>query len=125
MKTIQPKAPFTQNLQTKPRQIFHREDSRRRWSLYESFGQIRSVLCRREKSNSGTRPNSAGLADEKGPLRNHDARLQTQQDNNIICSLNMINGKVIGDCMPRHRHQEFIRFLKKIDSETPVGLTCI
>ena len=34
----------------------------------------------------------------------------------------MINGKVIGDCMPRHRHQEFIRFLKKIDSETPVGL---
>ena len=34
----------------------------------------------------------------------------------------MINGKVIGDCMLRHRHQEFIRFLKKIDSETPVGL---
>jgi hypothetical protein len=24
--------------------------------------------------------------DEKGPLRNHDARLQTQRDNNIICS---------------------------------------
>jgi hypothetical protein len=30
----------------------------------------------------------------------------------------MLDGKVIGDCMPRHRHQEFIRFLKKIDSET-------
>jgi hypothetical protein len=31
----------------------------------------------------------------------------------------MLTGKVIGDCMPRHRHQEFIRFLKKIDAETP------
>jgi transposase len=34
----------------------------------------------------------------------------------------MLDGTVIGDCMPRHRHQEFIRFLKKIDGETPVGL---
>ena len=33
----------------------------------------------------------------------------------------MLDGKVIGDCMPRHRHQEFIRFLKKIDAETPDG----
>ena len=31
----------------------------------------------------------------------------------------MLDGKVIGDCMPRHRHQEFIRFLRKIDAETP------
>jgi transposase len=30
----------------------------------------------------------------------------------------MLDGKVIGDCMPRHRHQEFIRFLKKIDATT-------
>jgi transposase len=29
---------------------------------------------------------------------------------------------VIGDCVPRHRHQEFIRFLKKIDDETPGDL---
>ena len=30
----------------------------------------------------------------------------------------MLDGRVIGDCMPRHRHQEFIRFLKRIDAET-------
>jgi transposase len=30
-----------------------------------------------------------------------------------------LDGRVIGDCMPRHRHQEFIRFLKTIDFETP------
>lgn len=40
----------------------------------------------------------------------------------LFAALNMIDGKVIGDCMPRHRHQEFIRFLKKIDAETPAHL---
>jgi len=37
----------------------------------------------------------------------------------LFAALNMLTGQVIGDCMPRHRHQEFIRFLKKIDAETP------
>ena len=27
----------------------------------------------------------------------------------------------IGQCMARHRHQEFIRFLNKINRETPAG----
>ena len=40
----------------------------------------------------------------------------------LFAALSMLDGKVIGDCMPRHRHQEFIRFLKKIDGETPSGL---
>jgi hypothetical protein len=31
-------------------------------------------------------------------------------------------GKVIADCMPRKRNQEFIPFLKKIDAQTPTGL---
>jgi len=40
----------------------------------------------------------------------------------LFAALNMIDGHVIGDCLPRHRHQEFIRFLKKIDAETPQQL---
>jgi transposase len=40
----------------------------------------------------------------------------------LFAAFSMLDGKVIGDCMPRHRHQEFIRFLKKIDSETPPEL---
>ncbi|MBI1871202.1 MAG: IS630 family transposase [Chlamydiae bacterium] len=36
----------------------------------------------------------------------------------LFAALSMLDGKVIGDCMPRHRHQEFIRFLKHIDEET-------
>ena len=40
----------------------------------------------------------------------------------LFAALSMLDGKVIGDCMPRHRHQEFIRFLKRIDAETPHDL---
>jgi len=34
----------------------------------------------------------------------------------------VLTGKVIGDCLPRHRHIEFLKFLRKIDKETPKGL---
>ena len=40
----------------------------------------------------------------------------------LFAALSMLDGRVIGDCLPRHRHQEFIRFLKKIDAETPPEL---
>jgi transposase len=40
----------------------------------------------------------------------------------LFAALSMLDGTIIGDCLPRHRHQEFIRFLKKIDGETPAGL---
>jgi transposase len=40
----------------------------------------------------------------------------------LFAALSMLDGKVIGDCMPRHRHHEFIRFLKKIDRQTAFGL---
>jgi len=40
----------------------------------------------------------------------------------LFAALSMLDGKVIGDCMSRHRHQEFIRFLKLIDTQTPMHL---
>lgn len=40
----------------------------------------------------------------------------------LFAALSMLDGKVIGDCMPRHRHQEFIRFLQLINVQTPVDL---
>ncbi len=39
----------------------------------------------------------------------------------LFAALSMLDGKVIGECMQRHRHQEFIRFLKTIDTQTPAG----
>ena len=37
----------------------------------------------------------------------------------LFVALNVLDGKVIGQCVSRHRHQEFIRFLNKINRETP------
>ena len=40
----------------------------------------------------------------------------------LFAALSMLDGKVIGACMPRHRHREFLRFLKLIDTQTPAHL---
>jgi transposase len=40
----------------------------------------------------------------------------------LFAALDVVEGRLIGQCMPRHRHQEFIKFLKRIDAETPPGL---
>jgi transposase len=39
----------------------------------------------------------------------------------LFAALDVLEGKVIGRCMQRHRHQEFIRFLNTIEAEVPVG----
>ncbi len=39
----------------------------------------------------------------------------------LFAALDVLEGKVIGRCMQRHRHQEFIRFLNAIEAEVPVG----
>jgi transposase len=33
----------------------------------------------------------------------------------LFAALNVLQGTVIGECQPRHRHQEFLRFLDRID----------
>jgi transposase len=35
----------------------------------------------------------------------------------LFAALNVLDGKVIGQCMQKHRHQEFIRFLNRINRE--------
>jgi transposase len=40
----------------------------------------------------------------------------------LFAAIDMLEGKVISKCMDRHRHQEWIRFLVKIDQETPQEL---
>src|SRR5215204_5368137 len=40
----------------------------------------------------------------------------------LFAALDVATGKVIGECMPRHRHQEFLRFLRAIDRNTPKPL---
>ena len=40
----------------------------------------------------------------------------------LFAALNTLNGKVLSMCAPRHRHQEWLRFLQMIDRETPANL---
>lgn len=81
------------------------------------------VLCVDEKSQiqalDRTQP---GLPMKKGRCGTQTHDYKRNGTTTLFAALSMLDGKVIGDCMPRHRHQEFIRFLKKIDSETPEGL---
>ena len=40
----------------------------------------------------------------------------------LFAALNVTEGKIIGRCMKRHRHQEWLGFLKVLDAETPAEL---
>ena len=78
------------------------------------------VLCVDEKSQiqalDRTQP---GLPLKKGRCGTMTHDYKRHGTTTLFAALSMLDGRVIGDCMPRHRHQEFIRFLKKIDAETP------
>jgi transposase len=39
----------------------------------------------------------------------------------LFAALNVLDGTVIGRCMQRHRHQEFIRFLNAVEAAVPAG----
>jgi hypothetical protein len=39
----------------------------------------------------------------------------------LFAALDVLEGRVIGRCMQRHRHQEFIRFLNALEAEVPAG----
>jgi len=50
-----------------------------------------------------------------------DFARRNQASISTFAALNILDGKVIGRNMQRHRHQEFIRFLNTIEAEIPVG----
>ena len=81
------------------------------------------VLCVDEKSQiqalDRTQP---GLPMKKGRCGTQTHDYKRNGTTTLFAALSMLDGTIIGDCMPRHRHQEFIRFLKKIDNETTEGL---
>ena len=39
----------------------------------------------------------------------------------LFAALNVLEGTVLGRCMQRHRHQEFIRFLNTVEAAVPAG----
>ena len=91
--------------------------------LYLNPPERSLVLCVDEKSQiqalDRTQP---GLPMKKGRCGTMTHDYKRNGTTTLFAALSMLDGKVIGDCMPRHRHQEFIRFLDKIDAETVPAL---
>ena len=81
------------------------------------------VLCIDEKSQiqalDRTQP---GLPMKKGRAGTMTHDYKRNGTTTLFAALNMLDGRVIGTCMPRHRHREFLRFLNLIDHKTPAGL---
>jgi transposase len=81
------------------------------------------VLCVDEKSQiqalDRTQP---GLPMKPGRCGTMTHDYKRNGTTTLFAALSMLDGKVIGDCMPRHRHQEFIRFLQLINTKTPDDL---
>lgn len=91
--------------------------------LYLNPPERSLVLCVDEKSQiqvlDRTQP---GLPLKSGRCGTMTHDYKRNGTTTLFAALSMLDGKIIGECMPRHRHQEFIRFLKKIDAEIPAEL---
>jgi transposase len=81
------------------------------------------VLCMDEKSSvqalDRTQP-SLPMVPGRAQTMTHDYK--RHGTTTLFAALDVLTGRVIGSCLPRHRHQEFLKFLAKVDRETPKGL---
>jgi transposase len=78
------------------------------------------VLCVDEKSQiqalDRTQP---GLPLKKGRAATMTHDYKRNGTTTLFAALDVKSGKVIGDCMPRHRAKEFLKFLRQIDKAVP------
>lgn len=81
------------------------------------------VLCVDEKSQiqalDRTQP---GLPMKKGRCGTLTHDYVRHGTTTLFAALNVLDGKVIGSCFDRHRHEEFLKFLRQVDRQTPQGL---
>jgi transposase len=91
--------------------------------LYLNPPEHAVVLCCDEKSQiqalDRTQP---GLPFKKGRCGTMTHDYKRNGTTTLFGALSMLDGQVIGQCMARHRHQEWIKFLKLIDQSMPTHL---
>jgi transposase len=82
------------------------------------------VLCVDEKSQiqalDRTQP---GLPLKKGRCGTFTHDYVRHGTTTLFAALHVLEGKVIGQCQARHRHQEWLKFLRRLDAEFPSELT--
>jgi transposase len=88
--------------------------------LYLNPPEKALVLCVDEKSQiqalDRTQP---GLPLKKGRCGTMTHDYKRNGTTTLFAALELAQGKVIGQCYARHRHQEFLKFLKRLDGEFP------
>ena len=88
--------------------------------LYLNAPEHAIVLCCDEKSQvqalDRTQP---GLPLKKGRAGTMTHDYVRHGTTTLFAALNVADGKIIGQCQNRHRHQEWLQFLKLIDQQTP------
>jgi transposase len=91
--------------------------------LYLNPPERAVVLCMDEKSQiqalDRTQP-SLPLKRGRGGTMTHDYK--RNGTTTLFAALEVATGRVIGQCLPRHRHTEFLKFLRTIDREVPKHL---
>ncbi len=92
--------------------------------LYLNPPENAIVLCMDEKSQiqalDRTQP-SLPIKPGRAGTMTHDYK--RNGTTTLFAALDVLTGSVIGQCLPRHRHVEFVKFLRTIDREVPTGLT--
>ena len=92
--------------------------------LYLAPPEHALVLCCDEKSQvqalDRTQP---GLALKKGRAATMTHDYKRNGTTTLFAALNVLDGQVIAQCQQHHRHTEWVKFLRKIDRETPKDKT--
>ena len=90
--------------------------------LYLNPPQQALVLCVDEKSQiqalDRTQP---GRPLKKGRCGTMTHDYKRHGTTTLFAALEVLQGRVIGQCYERHRHQEFLKFLRRLDQEFPGG----
>jgi transposase len=91
--------------------------------LYLNPPEKALVLCVDEKSQiqalDRTQPSLPMKKGRAGTMTHDYKRCGTTT---LFAALSTLDGSVIGQCLPRHRHQEFLKFLRTLDRELPKEL---
>lgn len=91
--------------------------------LYLNPPENAAVFCVDEKSSiqalDRTQP---GLPMKKGRAGTMTHDYKRNGTSTLFAALNVFTGEVIGECTQKHRHQEFLRFLKRVEAQTPEEL---
>jgi transposase len=88
--------------------------------LYLNPPEKAIVLCVDEKSQiQALDRTQASLPMKKGRAGTMTHDYKRNGTTTLFAALSMLDGSVVGQCLPRHRHQEFLKFLRTLDREFP------